>query len=303
MGTPGTHEVVNGVPVFQNVYGSGQLMHGRVLADPNNASVFYISGDLQGPSDLIGDNPPVATSIGASTWSGRLFRGEYNSATGQTIWTAITDNYSTGTVMGVTGSGPHADSRFMMIDGVGNLLETDDGGIFRRTLPTSNAGLWQSLNGNLQVGEVHTARWNSRTHTAITANQDLGTNYQYAANSPIHITLSGGDGGIAAVNPYVNVAGTQPIAYYTSSQSLGAFRRWGMDASNNLANVTNLYPYVLAPDGTKNYLSLNPDAKSNQPPDPGTITMPFIPVMSHTTSVFVNFPLKTQFLITGKCFL
>ena len=283
LGTPGTHEVVNGVPVFQNVYGSGQLMHGRVLADPNNASVFYISGDLQGPSDLIGDNPPVATSIGASTWSGRLFRGEYNSATGQTIWTAITDNYSTGTVMGVTGSGPHADSRFMMIDGVGNLLETDDGGIFRRTLPTSNAGLWQSLNGNLQVGEVHTARWNSRTHTAITANQDLGTNYQYAANSPIHITLSGGDGGIAAVNPYVNVAGTQPIAYYTSSQSLGAFRRWGMDASNNLANVTNLYPYVLAPDGTKNYLSLNPDAKSNQPPDPGTITMPFIPVMSLNT--------------------
>jgi autotransporter-associated beta strand protein len=269
LGTPGTHEVVNGVPVFQNVYGSGQLMHGRVLADPNNASVFYISGDLQGPGDLIGGNPSVATSIGASTWSGRLFRGEYNAATGQTIWTAITDNYSTGTVAGVTGSAPHADSRFMMIDGSGNLLQTDDGGIFRRTLPTSNGGAWQSLNGNLQVGEVHTARWNAATHTAVTANQDNGVNIQLKSNNPTHGQIAGGDGGVVAVNPRVSVQGSLPIAIYSSSQNLGGFARLGLSADNTAdATVTDLYPYIVQSDGSRKYLANDPGTIDNDPPNP-----------------------------------
>jgi autotransporter-associated beta strand protein len=304
LGIPGTHEVVNGVPVFQPVNAGGQYSsHGRVLADPNNASIFYISGDLQGPEDLIQNN--ISTSIGASTYGGRLFRGEYNSATGQTVWTAITDNYSTGTILGVTGSAPHADSRFMMIDGSGNLLQTDDGGIFRRTLPTSNAGAWQSLNGNLQVGEVHTARWNAATHTAVTANQDNGANIQLKSNNPTHGQIAGGDGGVVAVNPRVSVQGSPPIAIYSSTQYFGGFGRWGLSADNTADALTALYPYIVQSNGTRKYLANDPGTIANDPPNPKfpgrpktavtygaaiasnpkpeTIAMSFIPAMSLNT--------------------
>ena len=303
LGTPSTIEVVKGSPFVQYVYGSGQLMHGRVLADPNNSSIFYVSGDLQGPADLIANNIP--TSIGANSWTGRLFRGNYNATTGETIWTAITDNYSTGSVSGVIGSGPHADSRFMMIDGIGNLLQTDDGGIYKRTLPTSNEGSWQSLNGNLQIGEVHTARWNSTTHTAATGNQDNGANIQYEKYQPTHFVVSGGDGGVVAVNPNVGIEGSLISAIYTSSQYLGGFNRLELSDQNEPLSRTFLYPYIVQPDGMKNYLYIDPDAISDQPPNakaprrPKTavtygmalasnantdsIVMPFLPALSLNT--------------------
>jgi autotransporter-associated beta strand protein len=198
-----------------------------------------------------------------------LFRGEYNAATGQTIWTAITDNYSTGTIAGVTGSAPHADSRFMMIDGVGNLLQTDDGGIYRRTLPTSNAGAWQSMNGNLQVGEVHTARWNSTTHTAIAALQDNGSSLQLEPNKSIHQEILGGDGAVVAVNPRVSVQGSPPIANYTSAYYLSNFVRIGQGSANSAENQNiDLHPYILNPDGTRAYLYKDPGTIANDPPNP-----------------------------------
>jgi autotransporter-associated beta strand protein len=304
LGIPGTNEVVNGVPFFQNVYQSGQLMHGRVLADPNDASIFYISGDAQGPGALISKN--IKTSIGADGWSGRLFRGNYNATTGETLWTAITDNYSTGTVTGVTGSGPHADSRFMMIDGMGNLLQTDDGGIYKRTLPTRNDGAWQSLNGNLQVGEVHTARWNSTTHTAATTNQDNGANIQYQKYQPLHVVVGGGDGGVVAINPNVGVEeGRVKSAIYSSSQEFGNFNRLTVSDPDDILTRTFLYPYIVKADETKSYLVKNPDVISSQPPNAkpprrpktpitygmalasnanaDTIAMQFIPAMSLNT--------------------
>ena len=53
----------------------------------------------------------------------------------------------------ISGSSPHADSREMVFDANGNLVEGDDGGIYRRTSPGSSAGDWFSINGNLQVTE------------------------------------------------------------------------------------------------------------------------------------------------------
>ena len=282
LGTPSTSELVKGSPMVQYVYGSGQLMHGRVLADPNNSSIFYVSGDTQGPKALI--EKRIATSIGASAWSGRLFRGDYNATTEETLWTAITDNYSTGTVSGITGSGPHADSRFMMIDGMGNLLQTDDGGVYKRTLPTSNEGAWQSLNGNLQVGEVHTVRWNSTTHTAITGNQDNGGNIQAQKYQPTHIVVAGGDGGVVAVNPNVGIEGGRVIsAIYSSSQEFGNFNRIAVSdqeisSEKGILRRTWLFPYIVKSDGMKSYLVTDPDVISDQPPNAKSPRRPKNPI-------------------------
>ena len=63
-------------------------------------------------------------------------------------WLPITDNFA------ASGTTPHADSRTLIFDTCGNLLETNDGGIYRRSLPQSSTGHWTSLIGNLQVTEM-----------------------------------------------------------------------------------------------------------------------------------------------------
>ena len=302
MGTPTTSETVRGAPYTANLYTSGQYnIHGRVLVDPNNSSVIYISGDSQGPKALIENGIP--TSIGGSIWSGRLFRGNYDPNTGLTTWTPITDNYA-------NNSGPHADSRFMMIDGQGNLMQADDAGIYKLTNPQNRSGIWQSSNFNLQIGEVHSAGWNSLTHTAVTAAQDNGAGFQNNANQQSPFTvLSGGDGGVAAVN---SSAGVNQAALYTSSQNFGGLSRSIVNSNNALTSVTYLRPYFDA-GGTTYYLSNSPNSGGgeSEPPDraetynevndalkaAGTpasnIPMPFIPVM------VLNASDKTRFAIGG----
>ena len=303
MGTPITKETVNGAPYTANLYTSGQYsIHGRVLVDPNNSSVIYISGDTQGPEALIGNDPTITTSIGGSIWSGRLFRGNYDPATGLTTWTPITDNFA-------NGSGPHADSRFMMIDSQGNLVQTDDGGIYKLTNPQNSSGIWQSSNFNLQIGEVHSAAWNSLTHTAVTAAQDNGAAFQNQSNQSPFTVLSGGDGGVAAVNPN---AGTGKAALYTSSQYLGGLTRTIVDSTNTATSMTTLRPYFVS-GGVTYYLSNPPTSTGgeSEPPDgpetyneahdgaiaagasPEKVTIPFIPVM------VLNSQDKSRFAIGG----
>ncbi|CAM5284433.1 autotransporter domain-containing protein [Eoetvoesiella caeni] len=233
MGSPTTLETLpNGTTKEWGIYSGGQFnLHGALLVDPNDSNVVYISGDTQGPDELVGEGKP--TSIGAKTYSGRLFRGTLN-ANGQTIWEVITDNYT------ADGSGPHADSRFMMIDAAGNLLQTDDGGIYLRTDPKSRNGVWQSLNSNLQSGEVHAATWNPLTHTVVTAMQDNGATMQLKAGSPVHLTLSGGDGGIAAVNPTVQINNQRYAALYTSAQYLSDLTRTRVDGAGKGIKQTSL---------------------------------------------------------------
>ncbi|MGB3290734.1 MAG: autotransporter domain-containing protein [Burkholderiaceae bacterium] len=234
MGIPSTLEhLPDGSSVQWGVYSGGQFnLHGALLVDPNDSTIVYISGDAQGPFELIG--PPRGTSIGAHVYSGRLFRGKLDPVSGATVWEAITDNYT------ADGSGPHADSRFMMIDAAGNLLQTDDGGIYLRTNPKSSKGVWQSLNGNLQTGEVHAAMWNPLSHTVATAMQDNGATIQLSAGDTRHLTMSSGDGGVAAVNPNVMLNGQRHAAIYTSSQYLSGLSRSITDADNQRISTTDL---------------------------------------------------------------
>lgn len=228
-----TEKLPDGRTLELGVYNGGQFnLHGYLLVDPKDANVVYISGDSQGPPELFGSGQPNA--VGARFYSGRLFRGRFDPATGQTRWEAITDAY-TG-----NGSGPHADSRFMWIDAAGNLLQSDDGGVYLRTDPKSRDGVWLSLNGNLQTGEIHDAVWNPLSHTLVTAMQDNGATVQIRKGDPTHAVVSGGDGGIAAVNARYVYGGARQALVYTSSQYLGGVNRMRFDATNEPAALTYL---------------------------------------------------------------
>jgi subtilisin-like proprotein convertase family protein len=122
-------------------------------------------------------------------------------------------------------------------DANGNLLEGDDGGIYRRSNPTS-IGSWGSVVGNLAVFEAHDVAWDSVSHTAIIGTQDNGTLQQRTpAGTLTWDLIFGGDGGDVAVDSTTLAASNEAIRYY-SAQFLGGFTREVVDASNKIISTT-----------------------------------------------------------------
>lgn len=222
--------------------GQGSI-HFSILADPNNANLVYVGGDRQ--------DTPFPNYVSAVDFSGNLWRGDVtlarNGASPSSQWKHLTHSNS---VAGIPGGGtsnnssPHADSRDMAMDAVGNLLEVDDGGVFRRTSPQNNTGAWTSMAGNLQVTEAHNVTYDTVSNIIITGNQDNGTSVQDSEGSLAYTAVSTGDGGdvAVAINP---ANGTQSVRY-SSFQNLGSFRRRVMSNTNTL--VSQNFP-VLAPTG------------------------------------------------------
>ncbi len=212
--------------------------HFSILVDPNNDDIVYIGGDRQ---DATPNN-----AIGAQTSSGRLFRGDASIApvaAGDPTnefspqWEHMTDNQNLGFAGGgtATQSAPHADSREMVFDANGDLIETDDGGIYRLTSPTDNTGGWSSLIGDLNNTEFHDIAYDPIANIIFGGTQDIGTPEQISTGSFIWDSVSVADGGDVAVDALIG--GGQSVRY-TSTQNLGTFRRRVFDNTNTQVGAT-----------------------------------------------------------------
>lgn len=196
-----------------------------VVADPSNANVVYIGGDRQPYlGELSGAPLFFPNSIGAANYSGRLFRGDASLSPGQQ-WVPLTH------VGTASNSSPHADSRDMAVDAQGNLIETDDGGVYKRTSPANSSGDWFSLIGNLQVTEYHSTAYDANAKIVIGGAQDTGTTQHVASGSPTFLSVSTADGGDTAVDDH-STPGLS--TRYSSFQYLGSFRRRSYNAANAL---------------------------------------------------------------------
>jgi hypothetical protein len=205
-----------------NTHPGGQgSLHLSVAADPTNSDIVYIGGDRA----EIG-------VFGARDFSGRLFRCNASFAPGSQC-VHLTHSSTVGPAGGGTlsASSPHADSRDMAFDAAGNLIEGDDGGLFRRTDPKTNQGDWFSIGNNLQVFEIHSIAYDSNAKIVIGGAQDNGTGSQASPNDTIWDNVSGGDGGDVAVDA-ISTPGLS--SRYSSSQNLGGFRRRVFNANNVL---------------------------------------------------------------------
>ncbi len=202
-------------------------IHFGLVADPNNTNLVYISGDRQ-PAGL-NDAGGFPNSIGANSFSGRLFRGDASQPTGSQ-WVHLTHSSSLGAAGGGTANNtaPHPDSRGIVFDAAGNIIEVDDGGVYRRTAPTTNTGDWFSINGTLQVGEFHDIAYDSVNHVLVAGAQDNGSPRQTAPNSSVWSDLSGGDGADVAVD---NTSFPGFSVVYYSSEDLGGFTRTTYNSS------------------------------------------------------------------------
>jgi hypothetical protein len=243
----------NGVQYGIHPGGQG-FVHFSFEADPNNEDIIYIGGDRQpsnfggtnrnimpsryytpGASDTPNTDATFPNSIGAETYSGRLFRGTVTPGTSTCAWVHLTHSNTLGATGGGTAnkSAPHADSRDMVFDASGVLIECDDGGIYRRTQPQSNMGDWFSMNGNLQVTEIHSIVYDSVTKLITAGTQDNGTiqlvNPYSSIEPKIWNKISPGDGAVPCVDALLS-----PSLLYFSSQNLLSFKR--VESSGNSYN-------------------------------------------------------------------
>ncbi len=206
--------------------GQGSL-HLSIAADPADPNVVYVGGDRQ-PFTLeegLPFPPQFPNTIGAFNFSGRLFRCNASFAPGSQC-TPLTH------VGTASNSSPHADSREMVFDAAGNLIETDDGGVYKRTSPATAAGDWFSLNGDLQTSEQHDLSHDTNSDITFVGTQDNDDPHQGAPDFPQWFVLLSGDGGDTAVE--TQSLGPGFSTRYDSAQGLQAFVRTFWDAGNNL---------------------------------------------------------------------
>lgn len=212
--------------------GQGSL-HFAIIVDPTDPNIVYVAGDRQ--------DTPFPNFLGARNFSGRIFRGDTRiTATGAVPsqqWDHMTHLNTIAAIPNggtASNSSPHADARDMAFDAVGNLIEVDDGGIFRRTSPRTNTGDWFSIGSNLQVSEFHDVTYDTNSNVIFGGLQDNGTPMQLTSGSTVWQALQTADGGDTAVDTI-----SQPgfSVRYSSFQNLGFFNRRTFDANNNQVSL------------------------------------------------------------------
>jgi hypothetical protein len=225
--------VEGGGAIFDLHPGAQASTHLSIVADRDNPNLVYIGGDRQPAFDeraQPGTVPRWPNSLGARDYSGRLFRINAGEPGGSQS-TALTHS---GTAKG---SAPHADSRDMAIAANGMLIETDDGGVYRRTQPSATAGDWFSMNGDLQVTEFHSVAWDANCRTVIGGAQDTGSPEQAVTLASRWRSVSSGDGGVVAVDA-ISTPGRS--VRYSSYQNLGGLRRQVFDPAGVFQSATQV---------------------------------------------------------------
>jgi hypothetical protein len=220
--------------------GQQGVVHFSIAADPTDTNIVYVGGDRQ---PYFGEGVPGSSSyfpnsIGANDFSGRLFRGNA-SLPPASRWAPLTH---AGTA---NNSSPHADSRDLEFDANGDLLECDDGGVFRRSSPRLSTGAWSTLNTNLAITEIHGIAWDGLSNRLVGGTQDNGTHQQRNLAGSLFDIIMAGDGGDVAVEDRLSASASQRLI---SAQFLLNYQRRSVDASNTLLSVS--FPALTATSGS-----------------------------------------------------
>ncbi len=213
MDTPG----ISGLSSHPGGQGS---IHLSIAADRTNANIVYLGGDRQ-------DFPNM---IGANDFSGRLFRGDISQLAGSQ-WVHLTHDSNLGPTGGGTAndSAPHADSRDMTIAANNIVIETDDGGVYRRTSPLDDTGDWFSMNGDITTTEFHSISYDGLNGIILGGTQDTGTPQQVTPLDPRWSSVTTADGGVTLADD----SSTPNISFrYASTQFLGGLTRRTFDNNN-----------------------------------------------------------------------
>lgn len=181
-------------------------LHFSITADRTNPNLVYIGGDTQ--------QGPFPNATGATGFFGRHFM--INSTNPSNIQvTALEVNTANLTA-------PHADSRDMVQDANGNIIETSDGGIYKLARPSQATRIWTAMSGNLSVNEFTSVAYDPLNNIIMGGAQDNGTSEQPTPNSHTWTSFQGGDGNFVQVGFFP--ASNQSVRY-SSSQGFANLQR------------------------------------------------------------------------------
>ena len=184
--------------------------HGSLLADNLNSNVVYAGGASQ-----------ITFGNNGCGWPGRHFRGDATTGDWTTLECTPDDT-----------SFAHADSRVMVFDANGDLLEGNDGSVYRLTNRDDPATRrWTSLTGNINSFELSSIAYDSLNDIFVSGSQDNGTPQQDASGSATWHDITGGDGQIVQVD---NTSTPGFSIRYSSAQNLAGFKRETFDSDNKL---------------------------------------------------------------------
>ncbi|HEV8293422.1 MAG TPA: hypothetical protein VGP94_15905, partial [Tepidisphaeraceae bacterium] len=173
--------------------------HFSILADRADPTLVYVAGDRRAGSPFFGN----------------LFRGDSDDGS----WTNM--SFSLNTVF----SAPHADSRDMVYDADGDILEADDGGIFRLNDPSGLISTWGNVNGNLRITQLYSAAYDHISDHIFGGTQDTGSTDGPVGSGPsAWDEVNQGDGGWASVG-YSQILGVDVAIRYTMGNNFGTFNR------------------------------------------------------------------------------
>ncbi|HLF40407.1 MAG TPA: sialidase family protein, partial [Acidimicrobiia bacterium] len=174
--------------------GAGNAVFAALIGESNERLMGVFRSTDQGASwAAIGTAPAIHPggqgiknfSMVADSTGNNVFVGGDRQAVAPFVGNLFVGNVGTGTwtsvvLGGAAGTAPHADSRDMVFDANGNILEGDDGGIYRLVNPLAGGRSWQSANGNLRITESPSAAYDALNDVILVGNQDTGSAEQRA---------------------------------------------------------------------------------------------------------------------------
>src|SRR5262249_27469646 len=132
------------------------------------------------------------------------------------------------------GTSVHSGSRAMVFDSNGDILEADEGGLYRLKTPgTAATRIWSSLNGNLAISEFNSVAYDDINKTVFGAAYNVGVSEQGTTNSSTWTSQPywQGNGSVAAVD---NGSTAGQSVHYGSLSGLTNLHRRTYDSAGNL---------------------------------------------------------------------
>jgi hypothetical protein len=154
----------------------------------------------------------------------------------------------------------------MVFDADGNILQGDDGGIYRLVAPSDkNTRAWVDVNGNLATAEFHSVAYDPLSNVILGGTQDNGTAEQVAPGGTTWNDVQPvGDGGLVAVDAD-QAAHPGTSIRYSSYQNLNDFTRRTVDANNVVLSTDPVKLQIVAgPGANKNLFHYDPDISGYQ---------------------------------------
>ena len=222
--------------------GGGANVHMSILADRTNPNAVFV-GEDRGPY---------------WRWNGTSWIAMEGSATHNTR--------------------EHVDSRDAVFDANGDILESDDGGIYRLVDPNNVAGKrrWMPVIGNIRVTEFFSVAYDTLNHVFLGAAMDNGCPEQAAADAFVS-NLNENEGSDGTGVGIDSVTSPGQSLHYSALQYLaqGDFYRRTFDNNNNLVGTVKI-PKRVNGTGGKSLSEIDPGGASSVGPNGAQFCTPFI---------------------------